>query len=189
MGGEKHMVAQGSEYDNEGDEIKAVQHEKLKVEIEKLKVEIDGLRSRWNRATKYVPLITLLIAVGSFWFGFYQVFSEYQRSKELSEKEFRREFYKKQLDVYLDLSNTTARISTTENVDDIQKSYQHFLELINGNLGIVQNGKVMDAAKRFDEAFKNKGGQDKLRPAALDIAAACRDSIKEVWQIPDSVYK
>jgi len=56
-------------------EMTAIQLERLRFEIEKLKVEIQSLASgnRWeNRVTRYIPVITVLIAVFSFWLGIYQ---------------------------------------------------------------------------------------------------------------------
>ena len=180
------MLEQDSARD--GDEVRAVQQEKLKYEIEKLKVEIDGLKSRWNRAAKLVPVITLLIALGSFWFGFYQVFSEYQRARDLSEKEFRRKFYEKQLEVYFKLSETAAKLSTEEDANQIQSLRQSFLELYYGNLNIVQDWQVESAAARFENSlneFVNKrGSREKLQADARALANACRNSFRDVWNIP-----
>jgi hypothetical protein len=182
------MVAQDSEYGNHIDEMKAAQYEKLKFEVEKLKVEIENLRSKWNRATKYVPLITLLIAVGSFWFGFYQVFSEYQRARELSEKEFRRKFYEKQMEVYFKLSETAAKLSTIEDPNQIQPLHQNFMELYYGDLNVVQDKQVEDAAEQFkkslNEFMSKQGSREKLQEDARNLAKACRNSFRDVWNIP-----
>src|SRR5205085_9320974 len=135
-----------------------------------IQVEVENVTSsnKWeNRITRYIPVLTILIAVTSFWFGIYQfrqqqnfeiqrLRDDFQGKRDISEKEFRREFYKKQMEIFFDISKTAAQISTIENPDETQKLHQHFLELINGNLGVVQNRQVMDAANQFKEAFNRK---------------------------------
>src|SRR5436853_5754128 len=94
------------------DEMTATQLEKLRFEIKKIQVEVENLTSsnKWeNRITRYIPVLTILIAVTSFWFGIYQfrqqqnfeiqrLRDDFQGKRDISEKEFRREFYKKQME-------------------------------------------------------------------------------------------
>ena len=185
------------------DEMTATQLEKLRFEIKKIQVEVENLTSsnKWeNRITRYIPVLTILIAVTSFWFGIYQfrqqqnfeiqrLRDDFQGKRDISEKEFRREFYKKQMEIFFDISKTAAQISTIENPDETQKLHQHFLELINGNLGVVQNRQVMDAANQFKEAFNRKDSRDKLQSATRDLSTACKNALKDIWQIPNSVFE
>ena len=188
------------------------EQQKLACEIEKLKAETESLRSsnRWeNRITRYAPLVTIIIAVASFWFGIYQ-FTRQQRAEnekftrqqeaeneklrgqfndsiKLSEKEFRRHFYEKQLEVYLDVSKTVAQMATAGDSKEVDRLHTHFLELYNGSLIIVQDSDVRDAAETFEESFneyRNKqSDRDKLQDSARDLARACRNSLLTIWDI------
>jgi len=69
------METQDSVHKNFDDQMSVAQLEKLGVEINKLKAETVSLISanRWeNRITRYIPIITVLMAIGSFWFGIWQ---------------------------------------------------------------------------------------------------------------------
>jgi hypothetical protein len=179
----------------------ATEQEKLACEIEKLRAETESLRSsnRWeNRVTRYAPIVTVLIAVASFWFGIYQ-FTRQQRAEneklrgqfedsiKLSEKEFRRRFYEKQLDVYFDVSKTVAQIATVGDSHEVDRLHTHFLELYNGSLIMVQDSDVRDAAETFEESFneyRNKrSGRDKVQDSARDLVRACRNSLLTIWDI------
>ncbi len=179
----------------------ATEQEKLACEIEKLKAETESLRSsnRWeNRVTRYAPIVTVLIAVASFWFGIYQftrqqtaenekLRGQFADSIKLSEKEFRRHFYEKQLDVYFDVSKTVAQMATVGDSIEGDRLHTHFLELYNGSLIIVQDSDVRDAAETFEESFneyRNKrSGRDKVQDSARDLARACRNSLLRIWDI------
>ena len=189
------MEPQGQEIKNHENKIAAVQ-------IEKLKLEIENLRSgnKWgNRTALATSIITALIAIASFWAGIYQfretqnqeierLRAEFKNSVALSEKEFRRRFYEKQLDLYFDISKTAAQISITEDRNEIQKLHRHFLEIYNGNLNIVQDQQVMNAARQFEQSFneysRNPAARNTLQASARALSEACRNSIKDIWNIP-----
>jgi hypothetical protein len=189
------MEPQGQENKNHGNDMTAVQ-------IERLKLEIENLRSsnEWgNRSAFATSLITALIAIASFWVGIHQfretqnreiekLQAEFRNSVALSEKEFRRRFYEKQMDLYFDISKTAAQISITEDPDEIQKLHRHFLEIYNGNLNLVQDRQVMNAARQFEQSFnehgRNQADRNRLRESARALSEACRNSIRDIWNIP-----
>jgi len=181
--------------------------EKLSIEIEKLRAETANLKS----IIRFVPVITGIVAVLVFCFGIYQFYSQqreninqqkieaensqgnFERNVQLSEKEFRRKFYEKQLDLYLDLSQTAAQISTVEDKNKIQEKYQRFLELYNGNLIIVNtdnlpDNRVQNAADNFNNTivkFKsNQASKTDLEESAKRLSAVLRNSLIGFWQIP-----
>jgi|SRR5689334_13805516 len=183
-------------------EMTAIQLEKLRFEIEKLKVEIQSLISsnRWeNRVTRYIPVITVLIAVFSFWLGIYQ-FTQQQKTEmeklrgefsyntALSEKEFRRKFYERQLETYFELSKIAGRISISDDPTAIKTEYQNFMELYNGQLNIVQDWQVKRASNQFEETLREfvstQANKEKLQIQARALADACRGSVRDVWGIP-----
>ena len=186
----------------QGQENKIYENNLTAVQIERLKLEIENLRSsnKWgNRSALATSLITALIAIASFSVGIYQfretqnreiekLRAEFNNSIALSEKEFRRRFYEKQLDLYFDISKTAAQISITEDLDAIQKLHQHFMEIYNGNLNIVQDQQVMNAARQFEQSFneysRNQATRNKLQDSARALSEACRNSIRDIWNIP-----
>jgi len=195
------MVNRNSDIDPDK-EMTSVQLEKLRFEIEKLKVEIQSLTSsnRWeNRVTRYIPVITVLIAVFSFWLGIYQftrqqrtemdkLRSEFKYNTELSEKEFRGKFYERQLETYFELSKVAAKIAITEDPTEIKTQYHNFMEIYNGNLQMVQDWQVKRAGAQFEKTLREfvntQANRDKLQIEARALADACRGSLRDVWGIP-----
>jgi hypothetical protein len=178
------------------------ENEMTAMQIKKLELEIETLRSsnRWgNRIAFATSIITALIAISSFWVGIYQfqetqkreiekLRTEFSNSIALSEKEFRRRFYEKQLDLYFDISRTAAQISIAKDSTETEKLHQHFLEIYNGNINIVQDQQVMNAAKQFEQSFNeyksNQPSSDELQASARALSEACRNSIRDIWNIP-----
>jgi len=191
-----------SPHSDDDKQMTSVQLQKMRLEIEKLKVEIQSLigANRWeNRVTRYIPVITVLIAVFSFWLGIYQftkqqqiemgkLRDEFSFNTTLSEKEFRRKFYERQLETYFELSKIAGRISTTEDSAEIKRQYHDFMELYNGQLNIVQDWQVKRAASLFEKTLKEfvmtQVNRERLQTEARALAEACRGSLRDVWGIP-----
>jgi hypothetical protein len=188
------------------------QLEKLIIEIEKLRAETANLKSK----IRYVPVISGIIAILVFGFGVYQFYWQEQekirqqnnaadlsersfmQSVALSEKEHRRKFYEKQLETYFDLSQTASQIVALNDDKEIQKSYEHFLQLYNGNLIIVntdepENKRIWIAANNFTDAFnrykKNPADKTELQDSARILSAILRNSIVNFWDIPMKEYR
>jgi hypothetical protein len=181
------------------------QLEKLIIEIEKLRAETANLRSKM----RYVPVLSSIIAILVFCFGVISFYVQqnkaadlsernFTQSVALSEKEHRRKFYEKQLDTYFDLSQTAAQILASNDDKEIQKSYEHFLEIYNGNLIIVntdapENKRIWKAANKFIETFEryksNKSEKTELQNSARTLSAILRNSIIHFWNVPMDEYK
>ena len=184
-----------------------VELEKISLEIEKLRAETANLKSK----IRFVPVITGFVAVLAFCLGLFQFYiqqktveeqtkkeyktkieffeREFKSKVDLSNKEFRRKFYEKQLDIYLDLSQTAAQISTLKDQNKIQERYRHFSEIYNGNLIIVNTdtdcgNKVLAAADNFKNAFRDNQTGEPLENSARQLSAALRHSLKCFWEIP-----
>ena len=89
---------------------------------------------KWeSRYTKFMPVMTALIAVAGFWFGVYQYFhqqnennkqrqretqeainrqeSELKRANEVKEQEFRKRIWEEQISLYKKVCSRAARIA------------------------------------------------------------------------------
>ncbi len=187
---------------------------KLQCEIDKLKAETKNLESsnQWeNRISRYIPLFTIVIAIGSFSWGIYQ-FRQQQQTQidilktdfnnktalserefdnriRLAEKEFRNKFYEKQLDTYFNITKITTQISTETEKEKVEKLYKEFSDVYYGNLMIVQDDDVEKASDEFMRIYKNQvynknnEKHKELRDSARNLANSCKKSLARVWNI------
>jgi hypothetical protein len=196
---------------NIDDKKKAADLDKIKVETEKLTIEIENLKNnKWeNRITKFSPvitpittaLITAFVSVFVFSLGAYQQQEsdlkklnvqqkgELDKLREQMGNEVKRKFYEKQFEIYFDLSNTAAQISTLNDDKTIKEKYQHFSELYNGNLILVlDNEEIINAVDKFEKAFYDYKNDptDKidLQNSARNLSTILRNSIVSFYGIP-----
>src|SRR5260370_3140076 len=162
---QKPDEAASDDADGQADAATAIEQEKLKREVEKLMAESESLKgsNKWGkRFGQYLPFLAVLaaslpglVAIGAFMFGVYQFGEQQQFTIKLSEKEFRRRFYEKQLDAYFDVSKTVGQMSATEDRREVDKLHAHFLELYNGSLILVQEAEEKVAAQTFETNFSH----------------------------------
>ena len=173
--------------------------EHLKLENEKLRLEIRSLtstRSWVDKAEKYIPVITALIAVAGFWLGVYQFYrqekdalaqtaieqqqrledfeNELRRANETKELELRKPFWEKQLELYFAASEAAATIATSTDQAERAKAEARFWMLYWGPLGIVEDAGmkqpedavVEQAMVRFGRCLS---GADSCDPQELKL--------------------
>ena len=189
--------------------------DKLKAEVEKLRAETANLRNVWLR---FVPVFTGIVAISVFGFSVIQYTCQqrtlhdqevnqrnaqleqqksqqkesqenFNRNVQLSEKEFRRKFYEKQLEVYMDLSKTAAQISTSNDKIKLHEAYRHFLEVYNGNfMVVVENAEVKKAVDNYikvaDQYEKNPIDNTELQELAKKLSLTLRRSFVQFWGVP-----
>lgn len=154
-------------------------------QMEKLELEIRSLRNSISWLARLVPLITIILAIGSFLFGIYQMKQGFDNNVTLSEKEFRRKFYEDQLATYLEISQTAAEISALDDQNKIREDFQKLLEFRYGKLFIVcEDQQVLDSLDQFLKYRDTSATKDDLSKAAIRLANACRNSLRGFWQIP-----
>lgn len=159
--------------------------EQLKVEqLRKLRLEIEGLERKnrwWIRIAEYLPLITTIIAVAAFTFGIIQY-----RSNQ--EKEFKKSFLSKQLELYSEVSSSAARLAVLDDSDERNKEFIHFKELYHGNLRMVADKKVYDEVQSFLNTYMNlrteRTRQREIEDASRRLASICRESVQQTWEVP-----
>ena len=110
-----------------------------------------------------------------------------KRDNDIREKEFKKHFWEKQLELYLEASNKAAQLALIEANNDKKKAYQRFLELYHGDLVLVEDQKVKDAMKDFIELYidyqRDKGLHESLLTSSRALARTCRQSLAETWNI------
>jgi hypothetical protein len=194
-------------------EVENLNLKKISLEIAKLEAETANLKNNsWdNKVTRLapvmVPIVVAAISVASFWAGtFIQQGFEMKKlesqqkvemeklnvQQQLSEKEFRRNIYVKQLETYTDISQTAVAVSLLDDNNKIQENYRHFVELYNGNLVIfAADTEVIKAAKDFDDIYNkyksNQTSKDELKKSARVFSIACRKSLLAYWNVPMSL--
>lgn len=189
--------------DNLDEAIKAEQLTKLKLE------NLSIANQKWDsRITKFIPVITALIAVVGFWFGVYQYFSqqkqineqrqrealeasnrqenELRRANEVKEQDFRRRFWEEQISIYKKVCDLAARIALAENPNQVKKERNEFWVLYWGELSIIEDSNVNQAMvvygndlRGFENGWTTSAS---LKQKSYLLARACRNSLKRTWE-------
>jgi hypothetical protein len=180
--------------ENTKDEISL---EKANLENEKLKLEIAALKKSKpgiDFVIRYIPLITILVAIAGFLFGIYQYRTEQIENRRSQEESSKREFMKplleEQLSIYLKASDAAATIATTTNTKDREEAINSFWSLYYGQLVFVENTKVSGAMKDFGNCL-NKGAectQRKLQELSLKLASSLQTAMLKSWNMNPEDY-
>ena len=149
----------------------------------KLHLEIENLergKRWWNKITQYLPLITTVIAIAAFVFGFIQY-------RDNQERDFKRTFLGKQMDLYLEISNSAARLAVLDDSDERNKEFIHFKVLYHGDLRMVADRKVFDETQKFFNKYINlqsdQTKQGDIEKESRELARVCRESLRETWDV------
>jgi hypothetical protein len=107
------------------------------------------------------------------------------REKEAESRsiEAKKPFLDRQLALYVEASQITAKIATSKDSNELAKSQQRFWELFWGELALVENNGVELAMVAFGEALRGSAPQQQLEQLSLALAHACRESLDKSWRI------
>lgn len=169
------------------------------LQLEKLKLETQDLKSKRKLAFKLIqliPLFTILLAIGGLWWNIQQ-FSNNQKTQARNEqtsneREFRKPFWSKQIDLYFEATSATAKIATLPDENpDRKKAVETFWQLYYGSLVTVEDEFVMKAKVAFgkcldeidEECESPSVKSNKLKALSLELANSCRNSIGKSWNI------
>lgn len=175
------------------------QLQKLQLEIKKLNFDVENLGSPSSQAEKFMrflPLVTVLIAVAGFWFTVYQ----YNRQQAAAAKqqadaadklsterkqELLKPFLDKRLELYFAASEAAATMALSKDKAERDKAEAKLVQLYAGTLIIVEDQEVEEAMKRIyrcitgedpcDEAEKQRRSQA--------LASRARDSIGKSYNV------
>lgn len=127
-----------------------------------------------------LKLVSALLVVCTFSAGVLQY-------RDTSQREFKRKFWEKQLDLYQEASRSAAQLSIIQDEEARVPIYQRFLELYHGEMVLVEDNQVKNAMKSFVELYidyqDNRGLQDELQSSARALARTCRKSLADSWDI------
>ena len=172
-------------------DLRDAQVNKLNLELKEL-----SLYQKWYWAApqrffrwivKYGSLLTLLIAVSGVVIGLWQ----YETS---AEREFKKTFWEKQLNLYMDLTGSTGTLvgvigdKDPVAIQEYQKARIKFWELYYGELSVIADDDVDKKMVEFGiclrqiESNDNRCDPGGLKAKALSLAAACRASVSISWK-------
>lgn len=185
-----------------------LQEEKLRLEIQELK----NKSSLGYKFIQFIPLLTILVAIGGLWWNIKQFTNSQQaqakqfadsqeaqakRDESSREREFRKPFWDKQINLYFEATNATATIATLPAGNpERKKAEDKFWQLYYGSLVSVEDDAVMKAKVAYgnclglgvgdetDEKCKSEPSKTyRLRKLSLELANSCRESIGKSWTI------
>jgi hypothetical protein len=135
----------------------------------------------------------LLKAIGAASIAIGGVFGLWQY-RDTTEKEFRKPFWEKQIDVYFEVSKAAATIATLDetNTEKKKETEDEFWKLYWGQVVLVEDKPVKDAMQRFSQCLKGEDEycrsddelkKEELQKLSLELANSCRSSISNSWDI------
>ena len=150
-----------------------------------------------------IKLLTAIGAVGSFFWGIwvwrdksnkeiYQAKVEAERLAESRRIEATKPFLERQLRLYTEASQVTAKIATSTNEKELADAKKRFWQLYWGELALVENQEVEAAMVKLGRALEHSSPQNELiKQLSLKLAHACRKSLDlswgiQAWSHPDS---
>ena len=92
-------------------------------------------------------------------------------------------FHEKQLALYMEACIVSAKIATSSDQKEVDKSTQRFWELYWGELALVENKEVETKMVELGKGISRKANQGELQQLALALSHACRRSLDKAWGI------
>lgn len=152
-------------------------------ELQKRQLEVQGLafEQSWKaRTLKVIPFLTALVAVGGFLLGIHQ-------NNVAREKEFKRHFWERQLESYVEASRLAASLSTLPPGQERAEASIRFRQLYHGEMVVFEDEAVMQAMRDFAQLYidymTDEGLQTDLQKQARAFARTCRESASRQWDV------
>jgi hypothetical protein len=142
--------------------------------------------------TKILQGIAIIVGIWATYFAYQQhnediKIQENERLQQLA-KEYRKNFYEKQLQFYIEATEATAAISTEEKgSEEYNKAKKDFYRLFWGKLSIVEDRTVEARMVKFNRLLedfdnnRNNVTQDDLKQASLRLAHDASLYTINVW--------
>ncbi len=178
--------------DNDKTTLADAQLRKLQLEIKKLSFEAESLgnkRFQADKVMKFVPLVTVIIAVAGFWFTVHQ-YNDQQAAaatKQAADREqaLLKPVWDRRLELYFSASEAAATMALSKDKTERDKAESKILQLYAGPLIIVEDPdvevamikiyKCVTAEDSCDDAEKQRRSQA--------LASRARDSIGKSYNI------
>jgi hypothetical protein len=175
------------------------QLEKIQLEIKKLKFDVESLGStsfQAERFMRFLPLVTVLVAVAGFWFTVHQYNKQQAAAAKQQadaaaklaadrEQDLLRPFMQKRLELYFTAADTAATIALSKDKAQRDQAESKFMQLYAGSLVIVEDEAVERAMIDFHKCLTGQESCDvnELQRRAQAIASRARDSIGKSYNI------
>ena len=141
--------------------------------------------SKKESAETLIKWVSTLVAVGGLIWGITSFLITSRVQSETRQLEARKPFLERQLTLYTEVTQNAAILATSNDLDAIEQARQRFWELYWGELSMVENRGVEYAMVKFGQCLNEGCSQEELRPLALDLAHACRESLAASWGVQD----
>lgn len=168
------------------------QLQKLQLEIKKLKFDVENLGRGGSQAEKFMrflPLVTVLIAIAGFWFTVHQ-YNQQQESAATKlaadrEQAILKPFLDKRLELYFAASEAAATMALSKEKAERDKAESTLVQLYAGTLIIVEDQEVEGAMLKI---YKCITGEDQCDEAEKQrrsqaLASRARDSIGKSYNV------
>lgn len=110
---------------------------------------------------------------------------QFLRTTELS---FRKPYWEKQISLYMEASSAAATLASTDDEEEWDKARNTFWRLYLGPLCLVEDRAVeaamIDFGMALDETTVDFSNRASLADLSLQLAIACRNSIRNDWRVP-----
>ncbi len=172
--------------------LAGAQLQKLELEIKKLKYDVESLGSKsyqLEKVIKFIPLITIIIAVAGFWLTVHQYNTQQAATAEKlasdREQALLKPVWEKRLELYFTASETAATIALSNDKTERDKAEAKFMQLYAGPLVIVEDADVEGAMINFHSCLTGKDAcdQPELQRRSLTLASKARDSIGKSFNV------
>jgi len=178
--------------DNDKTTLADAQLRKLQLEIKKLSFEAESLgnkRFQADKVMKFVPLVTVIIAVAGFWFTVHQ-YNDQQAAaatKQAADREqaLLKPVWDRRLELYFSASEAAATMALSKDKTERDKAESKILQLYAGPLIIVEDPDVEAAMIKI---YKCVTGEDSCDDAEKQrrsqaLVSRARDSIGKSYNI------
>lgn len=132
----------------------------------------------WDVGLKFVGLVAG--ALGAAWAIYAYV--------DTKKKEFYGAFWRKKLDLYVEVSALASRLVTTKSADSYAAAYQEYFEFFYGRLSVVEGDAVISAMQRFaGQLPRDATGKlplNDLRDQAYLLSLALKSDLFDSWRMP-----
>jgi hypothetical protein len=126
-----------------------------------------------------IKLFSIFIGVITIGTGIYQY-------RDKKNQEFRKRFWEERLSLYKEATTLAAKIAIADNMELVTEERKRFWELYWGPLCLIEDKNVEAGMVNFGNALKekvqNEKASTKLTILSIQLAKACRISLKKTWQ-------
>lgn len=145
----------------------------------------------WIKLIKlFILVVPSLVTILGLVIGWIQYSDARKQEAEARKIEISKPFLEKQLSLFEEVTALAAKIASTPKEERLADDLMRLDVLYWGELGLVENGEVEVAMKKFRTAiYSENADNEALGKKALDIARACRGELARSWGVTEWNYQ